>query len=250
MTDLQLAQLCAATYDVPTVTTFPFICQVVTVADQLAIVADDPDGGKVVAVRGSSNILNWMEDFDTKLVPHPWGLVHEGFANAESLLWSALAPVLIDAGSVAFTGHSLGGPCAALLAARWLMLKEVRCGNGLFRGLVTFGCPRVGNAKFASALRSWVFGEGDDLTRRYHHRYDPVPMVPFVGWGYLHPNWPVWWDGEKWTDISVTKAWGVEAGRIMKRVWKSRREVLRDALTDHNIDNYVRCLTPDNGSGT
>ena len=86
--------------------------------------------------------------------------------------------------------------------------------------------------------------------RRYHHRYDPVPMVPFVGWGYLHPNWPIWWDGEKWTDISVAKAWGAEAGRMMKRVWKSRREVLRTALTEHNIDNYVRALTPDQGAGT
>ena len=69
------------------------------------------------------------------------------------------------------TGHSLGGALATLAAAH--------LGPETIQGLYTFGCPRVGDAPFASVLpaQSYV---------RFVHRDDWVPTVPPGILGYVH----------------------------------------------------------------
>ena len=102
------------------------------------------------------------------------GKVHSGFLKA----FSEVAPLLDElvekrtpGQRVWLTGHSLGGAHATLAAAH--------LGPEAIQGLYTFGCPRVGDAAFASVLptRSHV---------RFVHRDDWVPTVPPGLLGYVH----------------------------------------------------------------
>ncbi|MGC8639414.1 MAG: lipase family protein [Isosphaeraceae bacterium] len=102
------------------------------------------------------------------------GKVHAGFLKA----FSEVAPLLDELAAkrlprqrVWLTGHSLGGSLATLAAAH--------LGPDAIQGLYTFGCPRVGDAAFASVLptRSYV---------RFVHRDDWVPTVPTGLLGYVH----------------------------------------------------------------
>jgi triacylglycerol lipase len=102
------------------------------------------------------------------------GKVHAGFLKA----FSEIAPLLdgllekrTPGQRVWLTGHSLGGALATLSAAH--------LGPEAIQGLYTFGCPRVGDAAFASVLptRSYV---------RFVHRDDWVPTVPPGLLGYAH----------------------------------------------------------------
>jgi hypothetical protein len=259
--------------DYPTIPNTYINCDVVEVDDLLALVCDDPDGGKVVAYRGSTNVPNWLRNLDCKMRRCPVGKVHEGFAKAEEAIWAKIRPLLHPLDAVTFTGHSLGGALACCSLARWPLVDARQP-----VALVTFGCPRVGDGAFASALLDRLLrftisvdskgvehAEGPfSRLRRYHHRYDPVPWVPSIfKWGrvgplwlptgldgFRHPCWPSWYDGERWTDLSLTKTGAVEAARMVKRAWKDRDAFFEDILTDHHIDNYVRALTPDVGSGT
>lgn len=72
--------------------------------------------------------------------------------------------------SVTFTGHSLGGMIAQILA----VMMPTRYGVGDRRiSTVTFGQPRAGCKRFARALRAL-----DGTHARAYHRGDPVPWLP------------------------------------------------------------------------
>lgn len=255
MTDFDLAKLSALCYD-PSADAFAAAFPrerygllkyaVVESLDQLAIVMDDPTvthypekpADKVVAFRGSCSLLNWVEDalciYTSMAVPAGLPaspgmvLTHSGFDLAGSILDRELSMVIEGCERLILTGHSLGGALATRAA--------VRRRNQVAK-LRTFGCPRVGNGAYANLL------SGLDYVR-YHHAFDPVCMLPFIGWGYRHPCWPQWWDGAAWGELSLTKVWCDAALRVIKRLWQERGRILRDALTDHNIDNYVQALTP------
>lgn len=104
------------------------------------------------------------------------GRVHRGFLAA----WRAIGDAAIDAVHVQvdcgrrpwFTGHSLGAALAVLAATSTpLFLARAR--------LVTFGCPRVGDADFARFFRAvdhWRFVKGADI----------VPLLPLLFLGFRH----------------------------------------------------------------
>lgn len=106
----------------------------------------------VLVFRGTElDPKDWATDLNT--LPVPWatgGKVHQGFGEALSAVWEAVAAALAPVRHrLLFTGHSLGAALATLAASR-------RTPDALY----TYGSPRVGDAAFVSATASIK-----------HHRY-------------------------------------------------------------------------------
>jgi hypothetical protein len=127
------------------------------------------DSIPVIAVRGTveSNPHNWLRDvdawptWDVKL-----GMCHTGFLSAARGLLIAVNQLLAaNAHNTppVFTGHSLGGAVAALMAA-----VSDDC-----RQLMQFNAPRPGGVGIGDALRE----AGIPITH-YHWRGDDVVDVP------------------------------------------------------------------------
>lgn len=133
-----------------------------------------------VVFRGSTSIVNWIEDMDAFQVPyhhhhHCDGCeVHEGFHYAEQMVISQVETAVKNLKSkfpkydVVITGHSLGAALASLTALDLLKAKIEPV------ILMNFGSPRFGNkllAQYAS----------EQLKSRYRvtHLMDPVPHCPF-----------------------------------------------------------------------
>ncbi len=123
------------------------------------------------------------------------GRVHSGFLEAFTQISERLDDVVRarrPQQKIWLAGHSLGGALAMLAASH---LADVP-----IEGLYTYGCPRVGDAKFVTTLPACVH-------RRFVHRDDFVPRLP--------PSWPLGYEdaGERqavpdarrreiWTDWS------------------------------------------------
>lgn len=126
----------------------------------------------VLALRGTEIVgcdalPDILTDLDFDLVDFDGrGRVHRGFARAFERLWPALRERLsaLEAAAPArrlwVTGHSLGGALAVLTGAR----------RDTAQGVYTFGCPRVGDARFAERYRA--------PTQRLVHNNDYVAQLP------------------------------------------------------------------------
>ncbi len=114
---------------------------------------------------------------DSNLLPAVFaagGHVHAGFLNAfrdVRYQLDAFAQAKAPRQQLWLTGHSLGGALAVLAAAH--------LGSSAVHGLATFGCPRVGDAAFASVLPRQGFS-------RFVHRDDWIVTVPPEILGYVH----------------------------------------------------------------
>lgn len=139
-----------------------------------------------VVIRGSSSVMNWLDDFEVRLVPYETFPecdcnVHNGFYKSalgvvDKMLTSVKALRLQYPGySVVVTGHSYGASCGQLLA-----MELVKAGINV--KLYDYGQPRVGDAKYAAFVNS-------KITEYYRttHNKDIVPHVPPIeGFGYQH----------------------------------------------------------------
>jgi len=124
----------------------------------------------IVAFRGTQPD-DWHDLFDLAgLLPERWdvGLVHHGFADALTNVWSQLHAELSALPSTCriwLTGHSLGAALASLTA--------VRIGSRA-SGVYTYGAPRVGDSVFATHFNQ-AFQE---TSIRYVNDHDVVTHVP------------------------------------------------------------------------
>jgi hypothetical protein len=139
-----------------------------------------------VVIRGSSSTMNWLDDFEVKLVPyHTFPecncKVHYGFYNsALNVVNKTIDTVkslrkLYTGYSVVVTGHSYGASCGQLLAME--LIK-----NGISVKLYNYGQPRVGDASYSAFVNT-------KITEYYRttHNKDIVPhMPPMEGFGYQH----------------------------------------------------------------
>lgn len=75
-----------------------------------------------------------------------------------------------------FVGHSLGGAVAGLAG---LEFRE----RGWEGRVTTFGEPRIGNANLSQYINLLL---PPPTYRRITHKSDPVPLLPFSKWGFVH----------------------------------------------------------------
>lgn len=138
----------------------------------------------IIAIRGSQEVLDWINNARMRKGRLEGALVHRGFrASARRLLYG-----LDDHGSLLgsydkiwFTGHSLGGAVAQItgyaLANRGIEVANV----------TTFGAPRAGGPL---RWRNKVKDLG--LASRYErwvNQRDIVPRIPFAVPGVSPRNW-------------------------------------------------------------
>jgi hypothetical protein len=140
------------------------------------------DDGSTVIIRGTANIIEWIEDGDGVPIPYSsGGRVERGFCNLTQSLWfrpvegpeEMLLASLLGAKSVTVTGHSLGAAMASIfsleLAERGIPVK------GRY-----FESPRPGDATFAHTFDTKV---NDYIVVRYEP--DLVPDLPPLGFSPL-----------------------------------------------------------------
>jgi hypothetical protein len=156
----------------------------------------DSEGGDIIiAFRGSTSFGDWMTNFNGDPVPfgdeetpdYEIGMVHKGFLEAfnsvRDLIIKYVYP-LVKLGKpcrVLVTGHSLGGALATLTMA-YLMLdsfdQEDFPENISQVRTVTFGNPKVGDAKFCEFVTEKMKENPKFSIVRLYNESDPVPQVP------------------------------------------------------------------------
>jgi len=139
-----------------------------------------------VVIRGSSSVMNWLDDFEVKLVPYNTFpecncKVHYGFYNSalgvvnKTINTVKSLRLQYPGYSVVVTGHSYGAACGQILA-----MELVK--NGISVKLYDYGQPRVGDAAYAAFVNTKV----SEYYRTTHNK-DIVPHVPPIeGFGYQH----------------------------------------------------------------
>ncbi|KAJ1960592.1 hypothetical protein GGI12_003716 [Dipsacomyces acuminosporus] len=165
--------------------------------DSYGYIASNPHSKEIfVAYRGSTTILDWVEDFTALQVPSPLGvpgsLMHVGFQLAYSAaakeVKATVSKLLAQYPdyTLVLTGHSLGGAQAATAATdfaathpEWIPRMK----------LVTFGQPRIGNIVHSL----WLSSRGFPYFRVVN-KGDIVPHVPFMWMNYVHGPQEVWYD--------------------------------------------------------
>lgn len=166
----------------------------------------------IIAFRGTSTVSDALDDIKFKLVPYGNDMkVHRGFLLQFKDSWKAIETFLDSHAytDVCFVGHSLGGALACLAAletARQFALQP---------SVVTFGSPKIGNAKFALYFNSLVPNH-----TRYVNGNDAVTYSP---WFFFHHCGNEVCIGTKQVD------------------WRSR---VLGRVSDHHLANYKKNLSP------
>ena len=169
--------------------------------DTLALVGER-DGACAVYFRGSSNIMNWLTDFNFfPIKPYKSSSegcedcqVHSGFYDAYNNVAADIRAALDSyqctntSGSkpVVISGHSLGAATAVF--AGFALANE---GYNVQR-LYTYGQPRVGDTKFVAAFSSLMARKAIPYYRIVDYM-DAVPHLPtddlfFEGWAHAGPE--------------------------------------------------------------
>ena len=168
----------------------------------------------MVSYRGTSNIINWLEDFTVvKVCPKKYNIPQQDDTNRcfEKGFWEVYSATrakvyaeiyrlaaLHNTTAVIVTGHSLGAALATLLAfdlATDISTKDARFEHrhrmkhtvtdnhtGLSVTnikLVTFGSPRVGNPSFVKAFQHYI-DTSIIIPTRITHASDIIPHTPFI----------------------------------------------------------------------
>jgi hypothetical protein len=154
------------------------------------VLVDDTKKMQTVAVRGSSNLRNWI--INTAYVQQPDPelklTLHSGFREAANELYRSVMPHLTKGYRTSITGHSLGGALAAVL-----MMRLMHEGHEIDQ-VITFGQPKVTNeigaSLFAKSKLLRVVN-GDDIVPKlpnptiasslrglYYHFASEVDLLP------------------------------------------------------------------------
>ena len=138
-----------------------------------------------VVLRGSSSVMNWLDDFEVRLVPYSSYpecdcSVHNGFYRSilniknKTIETVKILKRIYPDYSVVFTGHSYGASCSQLLAME--LEKE-----GIQTKIYNYGQPRVGDKKYSIFVNTII-----NEYWRVTHNKDIVPHVPPTELKYLH----------------------------------------------------------------
>lgn len=176
----------------------------------------------VAAIRGTADVLEWIEDAEFFQIHHPAvGNVEAGFwsiyqsltyrpvAGGAAAAAQGVAAAVGATGSLTVLGHSLGAPLAAYLsfdlAADALLGQRVRA--------AMFASPRPGDAAFANGY--------DARVRQYqiwNYELDVVPRVP---------------RGFDYTDLPKVNWIGIE---------RAKAQICFTLACHHHITSYAAML--------
>lgn len=158
-----------------------------TTGENLGFSAYNPSNNMIfLAIRGTANIENWIEDLDAFKTTYSNCQdceVHTGFFGAYHDLQGDILSTMRSLREkhpdalILVAGHSLG---AAIATFAFVDLYEI---FGKIDYFYTFGCPRVGNENFAKYINEEF---GDVFKARITHYRDAVPHLPLAGMGFLH----------------------------------------------------------------
>jgi len=147
-----------------------------------AFVADSLDGSvRVVAVRGSADLPDWIVDANAATIYEDGVTYHHGFFIYAGLLLDDVLKATEGACAPGgqklwLTGHSLGGAAAELLAF-WLARRGCDV-----EGVMTFGAPLPGRDDLQYAYNRLL----GDVTHHFIHEQDPVGCLPLgLDWAQL-----------------------------------------------------------------
>ncbi|MBF0187398.1 MAG: hypothetical protein HQL50_05685 [Magnetococcales bacterium] len=113
--------------------------------------------------------------------------------------------------------------------------------------MYTFGCPRVGDRQFADLYRD-TLGE---RTYRYVNNNDAVTRLPPAALGYRHVGQLRYIDhrGRIKSEQELTW-WDRIKYQILGRLDGFTQGDLFDGMSDHRIEEYLRCLKVDDSHDT
>jgi len=173
----------------------------------------------VVVFRGSDEKIDWVNNFQARLIQTTYGYMHKGFKK----LWDKISKELRDnipSGSlVYFTGHSLGG-ALALISSFYITHKQV----------VTFGSPMIIEKNYPPYLKP--------LHIRVVNNNDIVPRLPSKKLGYTHIGklFYLSYSGELLETINF-----FDNLRSRLKAW-SKGEFF-NAKYDHDLNLYIKKLS-------
>jgi triacylglycerol lipase len=155
--------------------------------------------GTELRLTSSQIFKDWITNLEVDLVSIPTiaGKVHQGFYEGASALFTGMSGTINamleeKPRPLWFTGHSQGGALATISA-----LLYPNC-----TGVYTFGCPRVGDAKFALAY--------DRQLWRICNQRDPVARAPdslLLFGKYKHSGESVWFSSETNPRVRTEPSW-------------------------------------------
>ena len=200
-------------------------------------------GDAFVVFRGTApgDIKDLATDLNVR--PVAWsggGNVHAGFATAFASVRGEVQTWLDQnaaRSTLIFAGHSLGAALATLAMSQWQGTR-----------LVTFGCPRVGDARFTATIDA-------QASVRYVGCCDIVCNVPPAGAWYADAG------SARYIDHNGNVHHAPDATHLAADRSSARKEylvkhatrpgnVLVRELADHAPINYVRALMPQTGDGS
>lgn len=152
---------------------------------RVAMFNDTVQQAHVIAFRGSSNLENWISNFDfAPVTPYEDKSieVHRGLYGEYVAYKERILEYLANAGAtrVVITGHSAGGALSVFLG--FDLKDHPEFGVTVY----SYGSPRIGNHEFAQAMK-----EVDH--HRVTHARDLVPhLLPEV-FGVIHTGNEVWY---------------------------------------------------------
>lgn len=200
----------------------------------------DPAGHRMTALCASTHTLDqWLSNLRRSkecaraFMRQTPGQVHLDFSLRVAELWPYLHNAWKANGcpTIDLAGHSRGGAMVTLLAS----LMAVNAAPGYLGDIITFGCPRVGDARFAD----WYDDRLGQKTMRLVHCADGVPYLPTRLLGYSNMGSLVYID--RTGRISMD----YESPPIMDRVIAMARHIgTRGArmVKDHNLTQYIAAL--------
>jgi predicted lipase len=197
----------------------------------------------VVAVRGTEvgETLDFKHCLDTNPTPTEWGgAVHSGFMacarDLRSVVADALEPIFQTAEatgskpSIHYTGHSLGGAVAVLLA---LDLMEAYPKAPVT--VHTFGCPRLGDSPFKQYVSS---NPGIDVYR-FVNCNDIIAMLPVYAF-FTHVGETYMLDSRGGLDIGIDRK--AQFVGFFVGVWRGLRAGGFSLFGPHSIRSYRQRL--------
>ena len=164
------------------------------------------DGDYVCVMRGSQSAEDWIRDVETIPEFHnKLGYCHAGFIKGMDDLFNSVKNIT-GGDPCSFTGHSLGGARARILAGLFIVNKLP------VKNLVTFGSPKPAFPQLAEIISSSNINHVS-----YRNNNDIVPTLPETLppiFNFVHT--------EKYIQIAGERGYGI--------------------FEDHSIDLYIRGL--------